>query len=88
MLYGAMLALGTALAVPIAAVAGAISQARAATSALEAIGRQPEASRDIQTNLIIALAMIESLVIYALIVFVILQGRLPAVVDMLSAVTR
>lgn len=83
MLYGAMLALGTALAVPIAAVAGAISQARAAASALEAIGRQPEASRDIQTNLIIALAMIESLVIYALIVFVILQGRLPAVAEML-----
>ncbi|MBC7287275.1 MAG: ATP synthase F0 subunit C [Armatimonadetes bacterium] len=84
MLYGAFLALGTALGLPIAAAACGMAQGRAATSALEAIGRQPEAARDIQTNLIIALAMIESLTIYALIAFIMLQGKLAPVVETLS----
>jgi len=51
---------------------------------MEAIGRNPEAARDIQTNLIIGLAMIESLAIYALLVFIILQGKLAPVTQMLG----
>ena len=88
MLYGAFLAIGTALALPIAAAACGIAQGRAAVAALESIGRQPEAARDIQTNLIIALAMIESLTIYALIVFIMLQGKLAPVADALSKLAQ
>lgn len=84
MLYGALLAIGVALAVPIAAVAGALGQGRAAAGALEAIGRQPEAARDIQTNMLIALGIIESLTIYAFVMAIILMGRLPAVMDVLA----
>jgi F-type H+-transporting ATPase subunit c len=84
MFYSAMFALGATLALPLVAMACAFGQGRAAAAALESIGRNPEAARDIQTNLIIALAMIESLAIYALLVFVILQGRLAPVAEVLK----
>ena len=48
------------------------------------IARQPEASGKIQTAMIIALALIESLVIYALLMFFILQGKLPGVMEVLG----
>ncbi|MGD9519149.1 MAG: ATP synthase F0 subunit C [Armatimonadota bacterium] len=84
MLYGALFALGVTLGVPLAAFACALAQGRASAAAMEAIGRNPEAARDIQTNLIIGLAMIESLAIYALLVFIILQGKLAPVTQMLG----
>jgi F-type H+-transporting ATPase subunit c len=58
--------------VPVAVLSGAIGQARAASAALEGIARQPEAAGKIQTAMIIALALIESLVIYALLISLIL----------------
>jgi len=62
------LALAAGLGVPIAVLSGALGQGRVGASALEAIARQPEAAGRIQTAMIIALALIESLVIYALLV--------------------
>ncbi|HIC94672.1 MAG TPA: ATP synthase F0 subunit C [Anaerolineae bacterium] len=50
----------------------AIGQALVARKALEAIARQPEASGSISTALLIALAMLESLAIYILVVVLIL----------------
>ena len=76
MSYEAALALGVALGVSIAVLSAAIGQSRAAVSALEAIGRQPDAVGDIQRVLIIALAFIESLVIYALVVSIMLMNNL------------
>lgn len=58
--------------VPIAAIGGALGQGKAAGSALEGIARQPEAASKIQTAMIIGLALIESLVIYALLISLIL----------------
>jgi F-type H+-transporting ATPase subunit c len=52
----------------IAAAAGAIGQARAIAAALEGIARNPGAANAIRGALIIGLALIESLVIYALII--------------------
>ena len=43
------------------------------------MARQPEASGTIQTAMIIGLALIESLVIYALLMFFILQGKFPSI---------
>jgi F-type H+-transporting ATPase subunit c len=74
-----MLALALGLGLPIAAFGGALAQGRAASSALEGIARQPEAAGRIQTAMIIALALIESLVIYALLAFFLLNGKVPAV---------
>lgn len=51
----------------IAAFGAALGLGRAVGSAMEAIGRQPEASGKIQTAMIIGCAFIEALAIYALI---------------------
>ena len=63
------------LAIGIAAFGGSLGQGRAATAALEGIARNPGASDKIFTPMILALALIESLVIYAFIVALILQGK-------------
>ena len=76
MSFAAVLAAVVGLAVPIAAVAGALSQARVGAAAMEGIARQPQAAGDIQRGLIITLALIESLVIYALLTFFLLQGHI------------
>jgi F-type H+-transporting ATPase subunit c len=79
MFYLGMLALALGLGLPIAAFGGALAQGRAASAALEGIARQPEAAGRIQTAMIIALALIESLVIYALLAFFLMNGKVPAV---------
>ena len=58
--------LGIALLLGSAAVGGAISQSRAASAALEGIGRNPGSSDKMFTTFLLALVLIESLVIYAL----------------------
>jgi len=73
---GLFLAIGSALAIAIAAFGGAISQGKVAAAAMEGIARNPEASGKIFTPLIISLALIESLVIYALVIAFMLQGKL------------
>ena len=68
----AMLAAG--LGIGIAAAGCAIGQGLAASSALEGIARNPNASDKIFTPMIIGLALIESLAIYALVIaFMLLQ---------------
>jgi F-type H+-transporting ATPase subunit c len=52
----------------IAAAAGAIGQGRGIAAACEGIARNPSAGGAIRTAMIIGLALIESLVIYALII--------------------
>ena len=69
-------ALAAAFAIGIAAFAGAFAQSRAASSALEGIARNPEAASKIVTPMIIALALIESLVIYALVIAFLIQGKI------------
>lgn len=71
-----VLALSSGLAIAIAAFGGALGQSRAASAALEGIGRNPGAAGKIQTPMIIALALIESLVIYALVIAFLLQGKI------------
>lgn len=72
----AIYAISAALAIAIAAFGGAISQAKAAAAALEGIGRNPGAAGKVQTPMIIALALIESLVIYALVIAFLIQGKI------------
>lgn len=85
MSYEAALALAVGLGVSIAVLSSAMAQAKAAAAALEAIARQPDAASDIQRVLIIALGFIESLVIYALLVFFLLQGKLISISEFIQA---
>ena len=85
MFYLGMLALAVGLGLPIAAFGCGLGQGRAAAAALEGMARQPEAAGRIQTAMILGLAFIESLVIYALLMFFLLSGKLPAGPATLSA---
>jgi F-type H+-transporting ATPase subunit c len=57
-----------AIAIGLAAAFGSLGQARGLAAAVEAIGRNPGAVGPIRITMIIGLALIESLVIYALII--------------------
>ncbi len=61
-------AMAAALGISIAAFGGALGQGRAAAAALDGIARNPSASDKLFTPMILGLALIESLVIYALLV--------------------
>lgn len=74
--YQAMLAWALPMGVGLAAVGSGLGLGRAVGSAMEAIGRQPEASGKIQTAMIIGAALIEALTIYALVVFFIMSGKI------------
>lgn len=63
-------------AIAIAAFGGAISQSRVAAAAMEGISRNPESLGKIMTPMIIALALIESLVIYTLVISFLLHGKI------------
>lgn len=63
-----VMALSAGLAIGIAAAGGALGQSKGLASALEGIARNPSASGKLVTPMIIGLAMIESLVIYALVI--------------------
>ena len=71
---GVLIALIIAIgfAVPVAVISGALGQGKAVAAALEAIARQPEAAGKIQMAMIIGLALIESLVIYAFVIALIM----------------
>lgn len=64
------------IGVAIAAFGCALGLAKAVSTAMEAMGRQPEAANKIQTGMIIGCAFIEALTIYALLVVFILQGKI------------
>jgi F-type H+-transporting ATPase subunit c len=57
-----------AIAIGFAAAFGALGQGRGLAASVEAIGRNPGAVGPIRITMIIGLALIESLVIYALII--------------------
>ncbi len=71
-----LLGLGLPLGVGIAAIGSGIGLGRAVGSAMEAMGRQPEAIGQIQTAMVIGCAFIEALTIYALLALFVLQGKL------------
>jgi len=87
MLYLFGLALATGLAVAIAAFAGALAQGRAVAAAVEALARQPEAGGRMFTFLILGLALIEALTIYALVISLLLSFKLPPAAEVLKAIS-
>ncbi|OFZ79938.1 MAG: hypothetical protein A2583_06480 [Bdellovibrionales bacterium RIFOXYD1_FULL_53_11] len=60
--------LGAALAIGLAAFGGALGQGKTAAAALDGIARNPAAQGKIFVPMIIGLALIESLVLYAFVI--------------------
>ena len=73
----AMAALGAGIAVGLAVLGGGLGQGRTAAAALEGISRNPGAAPRIQTPMILGLALIESLVLFAVFIAYLLQGKVP-----------
>jgi F-type H+-transporting ATPase subunit c len=68
--------LAAGLGIALAAFGGALGQGRAAATALDGIARNPGASDKLFTPMILGLALIESLVIYALIISILLYTKM------------
>ncbi|MCA1631630.1 MAG: ATP synthase F0 subunit C [Acidobacteria bacterium] len=66
--------LAAAFGFALAAGAGAIGQSRVAAAAVEGVARNPGASGRIQTLMILGLALIESLVLFALLIVFVKVG--------------
>lgn len=71
-----IIALAAALCIAISTIGPAISQGKAASKAMEAIARQPEAAGNIRSTLIVSLGMIEALTIYGLLISFMLISKI------------
>jgi F-type H+-transporting ATPase subunit c len=70
------IAIGAGIGIGIAAFGGALGQGRGLAAALEGIARNPAAAGKIFGPMIIGLAMIESLVIYAFVIAIIMTLKI------------
>jgi F-type H+-transporting ATPase subunit c len=65
--------LAAALAIGLGAIGPGVAIGILAAKAMEAIGRNPEATPIIQTNMILAIVFAESIAIYALVVALLIK---------------
>ena len=63
-----MKALAAALAISLGALGGALGQGRVAASAMDGIARNPQAGKTMFVPFMVSLAMIESLVLFCLVI--------------------
>lgn len=71
-----LLPIGAGIAFGLAALGGTLGQSKAVSAALEAIGRNPTASGNLFTPMILGLVLIESLVILGLVVAFAILGKI------------
>lgn len=71
-----MIAIAAALAIAVSTIFPAISQGVTAKAAMESIARQPDAAKDIRSALIIAMALMEALTIYGLLIAFMLVSKI------------
>ncbi len=74
-LRAGLTALAANLGVGIAAVGSALGQGRATAAAMESIGRNPNSAGAIFTPLLLGLALMEALTLYALLIAFLLQSK-------------
>ena len=72
----AIIALAAALAVALSTIGPAIGQGITASKAMDAIARQPEAAGNVRSTMIIAMALMEALTIYGLLIAFMLIGKI------------
>lgn len=68
----AMIAIAAAVAIGVVAAAGAIAMGITISKSNESIARQPEAKNDIRSSMMLGLVFIETAIIYALIVAILI----------------
>lgn len=71
-----IIALAAAFSIAVATIGPALGQGSATSKAMEGIARQPEAAGEIRSTLIIALAFMEALTIYGLLIAFMLIGKI------------
>lgn len=71
-----IIAIAAAIAIGLSTLGPAIGQGMTAKSAMESIARQPDAAKDIRSTLIIALALMEALTIYGLLIAFMLVSKI------------
>jgi len=67
--------LGAGIGASIAVLGAGLGIGKLASTALESMGRQPEAAGAIRTSMIIAAALIEGISLFALVICFILAGK-------------
>jgi F-type H+-transporting ATPase subunit c len=70
------IAVGAGLAIGLAAMGGALGQGKIGGAAMDGIARNPQAQKTMFVPMILGLVLIESLVIYALVIAFMLVGKL------------
>jgi F-type H+-transporting ATPase subunit c len=75
-LRAGLIGLGAGIGIGIAALGCGIGQGKLAASAMESIGRNPNSTNQLFVPMIIGLAFVESLTLYALVISFILQGKI------------
>jgi F-type H+-transporting ATPase subunit c len=75
-LRAGLIALAANIGIGIAAFGSALGQGRMVASAMESIGRNPNSAGQIFTPMMIGLAFIEALTLYALVVAFFLQAKM------------
>ena len=75
MTSSAIIALAAALAVALRTIGPGIGQGIAAAKAMDAIARQPEMAGTIRSNMIVAMALMEALTIYGLLIAFMLVAK-------------
>lgn len=71
-----LIALAAGLCMAISTLGPGIGQGLTASKAMEAIARQPEASGDIRSTLILSLGLMEALTIYGLLIAFMLISKI------------
>ena len=82
------IAIGCGLGIGIAAHGTGMGMGNAINGALQGTARNPEASGKIMTTMIIGLALIESLCIYALVICFILVFKIPDLSKLFEAILK
>ena len=72
----AIIAIAAAIAIALSTLGPALGQGKTAAAAMEGIARQPEAAKDIRSTLIIAMALMEALTIYGLLIAFMLVSKI------------
>ena len=71
----AIIAIAAAISIAFSTIGPGIGQGLAAAHAMDAIARQPEAAGSIRSSMIIALALMEALTIYGLLIAFMLVAK-------------
>lgn len=82
------IAISCGFGIGVAALGTGLAMGQAIKGALEGTARNPEAGGKIMTTMIIGLALIESLCIYALLICFIMVFKIPDLTSMLEAIVK